>query len=144
LLLAEQFSSHRLSYLQEAHMNDPRSIAHTHVEAFGRKDFSSMERQFSPEVAFQGPGGTLSGRAAVLGGYQYLGPILLRNDVRKILVDGDDACIIYDFVTDTPGGAVSTVEWLRTRQGRIESIWLLFDRGPWPQVMEELNRRRAK
>jgi hypothetical protein len=124
-------------------MTDPRSIARTHVEAMGRKDFSSMERQFAPEVTFQGPGGTLSGRATVLGGYQHLGPILLRNDVRTILVDGDDACIIYDFVTDTPGGAISTVEWLRTKHGKIESIWLLFDRGPWPQVMEELNRRLA-
>jgi hypothetical protein len=122
-------------------MSDPRSIARTHVEAMGRKEFSRMEQQFAPDVTFQGPGGKLSGLAEVLGAYQRLGPILLRNDVHKILVDGDDACIIYDFVTDTPAGAVATVEWLQVRGGKVQSIWLLFDRGPWPQVLEELNRR---
>jgi hypothetical protein len=125
-------------------MSDPRSIAHTHVEAMGRRDFSSMEQQLAPDVTFQGPGGKLIGLAAVLSGYQRLGPILLRNDVRKILVDGDDACIIYDFVTDTPAGAVATVEWLQVKGGKIQSIWLLFDRGQWPQAMEELNRRAKK
>jgi hypothetical protein len=124
--------------------NDPRCVARAHVEAFGRKDFTAMERSFAPDISFKGPSGSISGPAAVLGGYQHLGPILLRNDVRKLLVDGDDACVIYDFVTDTPGGAVATVEWLQIKEGRIHAIWLLFDRGPWPAVMEELARRTAR
>jgi hypothetical protein len=121
--------------------NDPRSVAQAHVEAMGRKDFQAMERLFAPDVVFQGPSGRVAGVADVLGGYRRLGPILARNDVRKIFVDGDDACVIYDFVTDTAGGAVATVEWLRVVEGRIRSVWLLFDRGPWPQVMAELERR---
>jgi hypothetical protein len=123
--------------------SDPRTVARAHVEAMTRKDFQTMERLFAPDITFKGPGGTLSGTSDVLGGYKRLGPILLRNDIRKIFVDGDEACVIYDFVTDTPGGVVSTVEWLQLRDGRIRSIWLLFDRGPWPLVMEELARRAA-
>ncbi len=53
-------------------------------------------------------------------------------------------CLIYDFVTDTPVGAVPTVEWLRVEDGRIRSVWLLFDRQPWPAVMEEVARRAGR
>ena len=70
-----------------------------------------------------------------------LGPILLRNDIKKVFVDGDEVCVIYDFVTDTPAGAVPNVEWLKIQDARVRSIWLLFDRQPWPAVLEELARR---
>jgi hypothetical protein len=123
---------------------DPRSIARAHIEAMSRKDFQAMERNFAAAITFKGPGGSLSGVADVLGGYRRLGPILLRNDIHKIFVDGEDVCVIYDFVTDTAGGVVATVEWLRTQAGKIQSIWLLFDRGPWPAVMEELSRRTSR
>jgi hypothetical protein len=124
--------------------SEARRVGTTHVEAMGRKDFAAMEKQFAADVAFKGPGGALNGRETVLDAYRRLGPILERNDVRKILVDGDDVCVIYDFVTDTPGGAIATVEWLQLVDGRIRAIWLLFDRGPWPKVLEELERRMAK
>jgi hypothetical protein len=122
--------------------NDPRSIAQTYIEAMGRRDFATVGRLLAPDVTFEGPSGKLAG-PAVLVAYERLGPILLRNDVRKVFVDGEEVCVIYDFVTDTPGGAVATVERLRIADGRIRSIWLLFDRGPWPAVMAELTRRTA-
>ena len=37
-----------------------------------------------------------------LGALKRLAAIHLHNDVKRIFVDGDDVCVIYDFVTDTP------------------------------------------
>ena len=71
-------------------------------------------------------------------------PILERNDIRKIFVDGNEACVIYDFVTDTAAGAVPTVEWLRVDGGRVASVHLFFDRVSFKPASEEVARRVAK
>jgi hypothetical protein len=58
-----------------------------------------------------------------------------------VFVDGDDAIVFYDFVTDTPVGAVTSVELLRFEDGKVREIDLVFERDRWPEVLEELGRR---
>ena len=67
-----------------------------------------------------------------------------RNDIRHLFVDGDEACVVYDFVTSTPVGPVLSVEHLRLRNGRIASSTLVFERLHWPEVMTVLKDREAK
>ncbi|MGH2460331.1 MAG: hypothetical protein ACRDIY_15865 [Chloroflexota bacterium] len=66
---------------------------------------------------------------------------MLRNDVQKTVVEGNDVCVIYDFVTDSPAGALPTIEWHVVEDGRIRSIFLLFDRVSFQPVRDELARR---
>jgi hypothetical protein len=61
----------------------------------------------------------------------------------KIFVDGNEALVIYDLVTDSPAGAVQTHEWLTFEDGLIRSSNLVFDDRRWPEAMEELARRGA-
>jgi hypothetical protein len=70
-----------------------------------------------------------------------LGTIVARNDVKRIFAEGDEVCVIYDFITDTEVGAVSTVEWVTVKDSKIASIHLIFDRHRWPEVIAEMNRR---
>jgi hypothetical protein len=70
-------------------------------------------------------------------------PVLVRNEIREVFTDGDRACIVYDFVTDTDAGAVRCVELLTARDGRIVHIELLLDRAAFAPVNEELARRAA-
>jgi hypothetical protein len=72
-----------------------------------------------------------------------LGTILSRNEITAVVVDHDTACIVYDFVTDTPAGAVTSAEWLTVVDGKIRTIRLAFTRDRWPEVVEELERRLA-
>jgi hypothetical protein len=65
----------------------------------------------------------------------------VRSDVRKVFSDGPEVCVIYDFVTDTPAGAVPIVEWLRVEGGRILSVTLVFDRVAFKPAADELARR---
>jgi hypothetical protein len=81
---------------------------------------------------------------AFVGAFERLDPIILRNDVRKVFVDGDEAIVIYDFVTDTPAGAVVSVEHIKFKNGRIASSLLVFERLHWPQVQEEMAARAAR
>jgi hypothetical protein len=101
------------------------------VEAVGDKDLSKIEALLAPDVEYTGPAMTLSTAAEVLTALRRIGAILVRNEIRRVFADGNEACVIYDFVTDTAIGSVPTVEWLRIEGGRIRSVKLYYDRAPW-------------
>lgn len=122
---------------------DPKSISLAYLDAVGSKEFDQLDDLLASDLEFKGPVTAISGAQGFIAAAKRIGTVLLRNDVKKVFVDGDEVCVIYDFVTDTRVGVVPTVEWLRITDGRIRSIWLLYDRQPWPAVMEEIARRSA-
>ena len=67
-----------------------------------------------------------------------------RSDVKKVFVDGDEVCVIYDLITDTAADAVPIVEWLRIENSQIASVKLFFDRVTFKPATEELAHRAAR
>ena len=124
--------------------NTAKQVALEYIEACGRKDYDTVSRLLSPSLTFVGPGNALTGAAQYLAVLRRLGPVWKRSDVKKVFVDGDEVCVIYDFVTDTPAGAVPLVEWLRVEDGRIASVMLFFDRVTFKQAADELAPRAAR
>src|SRR5207249_10758697 len=57
---------------------------------------------------------------------------------RRTFVDGDDVCILYDMVTNTPAGPAFICEWYRVRGDKIGSIRAVFDARPFAPMS---NRR---
>ena len=124
--------------------NTAKQVALEYIEACGRKDYDTVSQLLSPSLTFVGPGNALTGAAQYLAVLRRLGPVWKRSDVKKVFVDGDEVCVIYDFVTDTPAGAVPLVEWLRVEDGRIASVTLFFDRVTFKQAADELAPRAAR
>ena len=124
--------------------NTAKQVALEYIEACGRKDYDTVSRLLSPSLTFVGPGNALTGAAQYLAVLRRLGPVWKRSDVKKVFVDGDEVCVIYDFVTDTPAGAVPLVEWLRVEDGRIASVTLFFDRVTFKPAADELAPRAAR
>lgn len=122
-------------------MADPRAVSVAYIEAVGQKQWDRVSALLHPDVEFKMPGRDIHGASQYIASLQRLAPILLRNEVKKAVVEGNDVCIVYDFVTDTAVGAVPSMEWLTIEDGRIRSVWLLFHSQPWPTVLEELARR---
>jgi hypothetical protein len=120
-----------LASMETATPREPALIAREYVVAVGDKDFGTVEALLAPGVEYAGPATTLSNAADVLTALRRLGAILVRNEIRRVFADGSEACVIYDFVTDTSLGTVPTVEWLRIEAGRIRSVRLYYDRLPW-------------
>jgi hypothetical protein len=110
---------------------EPAHVAREYVEAVGDKELGKVEALLAQDVEYTGPATTLSSAADVLTALRRIGAIHVRNEIRRVFVDGDEACVIYDFVTDTAIGTVPTVEWLRIERGRIRSVRLYYDRAPW-------------
>lgn len=118
-----------------------KAIAVAYLEAVSRKDFENFERLLAADVTFRGPAGDVSGARDVAAAYRRLAPIIVKNELQKIFVDGGELCVIYEFVTNTRVGAVPTMEWLTIEDGQVRSIWLLTDHVRWPKALEELHDR---
>jgi hypothetical protein len=114
-----------------------------YVNAVGEHRLEALPAMLDPDAEFTVGDTTLRGAEAFIGGFKRLDPIIERNAIRKIFVDGDEACVIYDFVTDTPAGAVLSIEYLKFKNDRIASSLLLFERLHWPEVMAVLTKRSA-
>ena len=124
--------------------NDPKALAMEYLDAVGKKELAKVEKLLAPDLKFTGPAMTRSTSQEFISALNRLGAIHVRNEVKRVFADGNDVCVIYDFVTDTPAGALPTIEWLRFEGGRIRSINLYYDRVPWKSVMDEIAQRAAQ
>jgi ketosteroid isomerase-like protein len=126
-------------------MTDIRELVTAYIDAAGDRDGSRMREYVHPDATLRtGPTGQaieLEGRDAYVASFERLFPILERNDVRHVFVDGDQVAAVYDFVTDTPAGPVLTVELLRVEGDLIRECELLFELRRWPEVVAVLSQR---
>jgi len=109
-------------------MNSTNSAtAEAYIKAVGDKQFEAVSQFLHPAVDFSSPDlATLQRADQYIGALRRLSTILLRNEVRRTFADENEVCILYDFVTDTPAGALPSVEWLRFEDGKIKSVYLIF------------------
>lgn len=113
-----------------------------YIAAAGDKRFDHLAELVHPDATFSGTvKAETQGRDAFVQGFRNLGPIIERNEVRGLIVDGDRAAVLYDFVTDTPVGAVLCAEFLTFEDDLIRSSTLIFDWRRWAEVMQELQAR---
>jgi hypothetical protein len=121
-----------------------RDLVTSYIDAVGDHRLDVVAALLAPSVEFTVGDRTLSGPDAVLGAFERLSPIILRNEIRRVFVDGDEACVIYDFVTDTTAGAVLSVEHVKVIDNRLASILLVFERLHWAEASAELAARVAR
>jgi hypothetical protein len=121
-------------------VSDPKAVSLAYIEAVGDKRLDELASLLHPQLEATIDDRTFN-RDEWIAALQRLAPILQRNDVRHTVVAGDQVSVSYDFVTNTPVGAVPSIEWLGIEDGQIRTIRLMFQTERWPEVMEELARR---
>jgi hypothetical protein len=121
-----------------------RDVVVEYLRAVGERRFDRLAELVHPDATF---GGTVQNEArgadAFVQGFRNLAPVIERTDVREIVVEDDRAAVLYDFVTDTPAGAVLSAEFVTFRDGLVASSTLLFDWRRWPEVIAEIRARTA-
>lgn len=125
--------------------SDLKSLAARYIEACGQHDYEAVTQYLTSEVSFTGPNMQSTGADAFVGSLKRMTPIWVRNDIQHVFVDGNTACVVYDFVTNTETGASRAVEVLTFHDDRIASIELLFDRvkfAPAVQALQQLAQRQ--
>lgn len=101
-----------MNALEASQMSTPiHDLTSAYIQAVGEHRLDDLRPMLDPEAEFTLGDATFRGVDAFVGAFVRLMPILKRNDIRKLFVDGDEACVIYDFVTSTrpdPCSASST------------------------------------
>ena len=123
---------------------DRKKLALEYLDAVAKQQYTRLEGLLAADLAFRGPAMTRASAADFIAALKRLGAIHVRNDVKRVFADGDEVCVIYDFVTDTTAGALPTIEWLHFDGQRIRSIDLYYDRLPWQAVMSAMAERAAR
>ena len=82
----------------------------------------------SESLQFAGPFMSFDAKAPYIDALNRLGPILQRNEIREIICNGADNCVLYNLVAVNNAGSVPCLEWITIAEGKITEIKLLFDK----------------
>src|SRR5258708_36071169 len=79
-------------------------IIESYQAALGKGDFAAARKLMQDNMTFQGPLDTFNTADDYLESLKRLASIIQRIDLKKVFVDGDNVCVLYDMVTNTPAG----------------------------------------
>jgi hypothetical protein len=116
-------------------MVDARSVVDDYVKHLRSKDLVNQRRLLRDDLSFEGPFDHFERADDYHQALSHLLPIVDDIDVKKVFVDGNDVCLIYDMVTSTPVGTSPVVEWHTVADDKISAIRVYFDARPWAAVM---------
>jgi hypothetical protein len=92
-------------------------------------DFETTRSLLSDDVTFDGPLGHSEGADAYVTVAARLTENVRTVDLKKLVVDGDDVCIMYDLVSEA-AGVVPTVSWYHFTDDKIDAVRAYFDPRP--------------
>ena len=120
----------------------PAHVARAYIEAVGAHDLDIVDGLLADSLEAR-VGASTSAKTLWMAALGRLLPALVRNDIRDVYENGDHACVVYDFVTDTPAGSVVCVENVHVVDGRITDIELVFDKVAFAPVNAALQERAS-
>ena len=112
-------------------MANTAAIVQGFMQAMEKGDFGAARKYLDDNLSFQGPIETFVKPEPYLESLKKLHHIIERVDVKKMFVDGDDVCLLYDMVTKTPAGTAFIAEWHQVKSGKIAAIRVVFDARPF-------------
>jgi ketosteroid isomerase-like protein len=111
-------------------MAEAGQVAEGFFDAWTGKDFQRARGLLHDDVSFEGPIDSFSDADSYLASLRQLSGIVTGAEKRKVFVDGDDVCVIYDLKT-APVPSSRTCEWYQVRDGKIASVSVVFDTRPF-------------
>ena len=127
-------------YASDMSTTTSADVVRAYIEAVGSHDLETVDRLLADSLEAR-VGTGASDKQQWMSALERLLPALVSNDIRDVYENGDHACVVYDFVTDTPAGAVVCVENVHVADGRITDIELVFDKAAFAPVNEALKAR---
>lgn len=106
-------------------------VVHSFHAAVGAHDFTAARKLLHDDLSFQGPIDTFHEADDYVASLQKLSAIVKGVDVKKQFVDGNDVCILYDLITNTPAGTSFVSEWFHVEGDKIAAIRVVFDARPF-------------
>lgn len=67
--------------------------------------------------------------------------IVIRNEIKAVFVDGNEAYVIYDIITNRKVGAVSCIEQINIKDEKILSTTYRFDSYNMKELRKEITKK---
>ncbi len=100
-------------------------------KALGKGDFAAARKLLHDNLSFHGPIDTFHSPEPYLESLKKLHHIIQRIDMKRTFADGNDVCVLYDMVTNTPAGTAFIAEWYQVKGEKIAEIRVVFDARPF-------------
>ncbi len=112
----------------------PKDVVMGYQKALGSGDWRSARSFLRDDLKFKGPIAQHDRPEPYLEDLKRLHDIVEEVQMKKVFADGDDVCLLYDMVTNTPAGTAFICEWHHVSGDKISSIRVVFDATPFAPV----------
>jgi SnoaL-like domain len=109
----------------------PKDVVMGYQKALGSGDWKSARSFLKDDLRFKGPVAEYDRPEPYIEDLKRLHGIVERVDMKKVFVDGDDVCLLYDMVTNTPAGTAFICEWYHVEGPKVGAIRVVFDARPF-------------
>ncbi|MFN2450026.1 MAG: nuclear transport factor 2 family protein [Candidatus Baltobacteraceae bacterium] len=123
---------------------DRKAAALRYIAAAGDKEYGVLDGLLADDVTFKGPFAALQSKPAFIEALRRMAPVWERSEIRAAFADDGQACVLYDFVTNTQAGSVPCFELIAFNGERIQSVELFFDRSAFAPAAAALAERAAR
>jgi hypothetical protein len=115
-----------------------KEVVMAYQSALGKQDYTAA-RSFMTDnnFSFKGPLASHDKSEGLLKDLEQLHHIVSGVEMKKVFVDGDDVCLLYDLITKDPPVSSFTCEWYHVSSGKISSIRVVFDARPFVAMFEK-------
>src|SRR5213076_549108 len=117
-------------------MAKAKDIVMAYQKALGKGDMAGARTYLHDDLSFVGPFESFQRPEPYLEALGKLHHIVERVEPRRTFVDGDDVCVLYDMVTNTPAGTAFIAEWYQVKDGKIAALRAVFDGRPFAPYSE--------
>ncbi|TLZ43386.1 MAG: nuclear transport factor 2 family protein [Methanobacteriota archaeon] len=117
-------------------MTNARETVNGFQKALGKGDFAGARKYLDDHLRFVGPFETFDRPEPYLESLQRLHHIIVRIEPKKMFADGNDVCLLYDMVTNTPAGTAFISEWHHVEGDKITAIRVVFDPRPFAAMFK--------
>jgi hypothetical protein len=97
-------------------------VIHKFRTAVAGEDFAAARQLLRDDLSFKGPIDTFHRADDYVVAIKKLHGMVKGGDVKKLFVDGNDVCVLYDMITSTSAGTALISEWLHVEGGNISEI----------------------
>jgi SnoaL-like domain len=112
-----------------------RRIVPAFIDARTRGDFAAAASHLAPDFSFESPLMRFENPTDYLASQAGLHPLITGLVMISELYGEDEATILFDLHTATPVGSQRTAEHLKLVDGKIASIFILFDASEWRPLL---------
>ncbi len=116
--------------------SSPKDIVMSYQRVLGNQDYKTARTLMSDDFSFKGPLASHDKPEGLLKDLEMLHHIVKGVEMKKVFVDGDDVCLMYDLITSNPPATSFTAEWYHIQGGKIGSIRVVFDARPFAAMFE--------